>query len=588
MTPDKPEQTPDEAVNGVLADTGSIDTTGFGILGGSTEQVEVSLPIDDADDDLDEDVIGDEVVEAYSVEVVDTAVAEIVETGSIATAAVIDDDVVEAEVVDTGAVGPLPSDVRETAHVGEANEPAPEVTVALAADVEQAGAADVSAVGESEDETMRDPDNAADAAADVTPESAEPSPTIETADLDALIAGAIAAHPRGDRGETAAAESAETAEADAAPRAETKPRADAEPVPTATGSIPATRWEANHRPFAVERDYPRTEVTLTSKRLGEMDQGRETADLLTADRLLDPHLVVRPEPEGGWQHFLYAISGKRINLGDSKRARARKELDRRIAAPLTGGARFVPVLSRKGGVGKTTVTTLLGMALADARDDRIIAVDANPDRGTLADRIARVHGRTVRDLVRARADVAGYADISNIVARDETRLDVLASDTDPRVSEAFSDRDYQDVASIAAHYYSIVLTDTGTGIVHSVMGATLGLADELVIVAGLSVDEARLASETITWLETNGYAERVRNAVVVLNHARPGTPLVRADELEAHFRSRVRAVVQIPYDAHIAAGTAITFRDLSPATRQAARELAATVVEGLRSVAVAA
>ena len=104
---------------------------------------------------------------------------------------------------------------------------------------------------------------------------------------------------------------------------------------------------------------------------------------------------------------MYSISGHRINLGDGKRARARKELDRRIAAPLSGGARFVPVLSRKGGVGKTTVTTLLGMALADARDDRIIAVDANPDRGTLAERISRTSGKTVRDLVRVRAEVVG-------------------------------------------------------------------------------------------------------------------------------------------------------------------------------------
>src|SRR3546814_4412176 len=59
-------------------------------------------------------------------------------------------------------------------------------------------------------------------------------------------------------------------------------------------------------------------------------------------------------------------------------------------------------------------------------------------------------------------------------------------------------------------------------IVHSVMGATLEVADELVIVAGLSVDEARLASETLTWLETNGYSDQVRSAVVVLNNARPG------------------------------------------------------------------
>ncbi|UYK41604.1 MinD/ParA family ATP-binding protein [Microbacterium terricola] len=350
-----------------------------------------------------------------------------------------------------------------------------------------------------------------------------------------------------------------------------------EVVPTTTGSHPSTRREAHQ-----------LEVPMTSKRVGEFEPSRETADLLTPDRLLDPHQIVHPEPEGRWQQFVYSVSGHRINLGDGRRARERKALDRRIAAPLTGAARFVPVMSRKGGVGKTTVTTILGMALADARDDRVIAIDANPDRGTLAERIAHRSGRTVRDLVRTRGEVGGFNDVSTIVARDDTRLDVLASDSDPRVSEAFSDHDYNDVAAIAAHYYSIVLTDTGTGIVHSVMGATLEIADQLVIIAGLSVDEARLASETLTWLESNGYSVAARNAVVVLNNSRPGAPLVRADELEAHFRSRVRAVVRVPYDAHIAAGSAISFTELQPATREAARQLAAAVVEGLRAQAPAA
>jgi MinD-like ATPase involved in chromosome partitioning or flagellar assembly len=373
-------------------------------------------------------------------------------------------------------------------------------------------------------------------------------------------------------------------------QAEVEETVEPEPeiAPVITKPAPAasvTRADAHD----VERVSTRHEVTLASKRLGELGEAdRETPDLLTADRLLDPHQITRPEPEGAWRQFLYSISGKRINLGDGKRARARKQLDRRIAANLPGGARFVAVMSRKGGVGKTTVTALLGMALADAREDRIIAVDANPDRGTLAERFARPSGKTVRDLVRARNSVSGYNDISTIVARDETRLDVLASDSDPRVSEAFSDNDYREVATIAAHYYSIVLTDTGTGIVHSVMEATLDLADQLVVVAGLSVDEARLASETLTWLETNGYSDAVRNAVVVLNNSRPGTPLVRPDELEAHFRTRVRDVVRIPYDSSIATGSAISYRDLQPATRAAARELAAKVVEGLRSLAPAA
>ncbi|WP_226532855.1 MinD/ParA family ATP-binding protein [Microbacterium paraoxydans] len=333
------------------------------------------------------------------------------------------------------------------------------------------------------------------------------------------------------------------------------------------------------------RATPRTDVTLTSKRLDDLgESSRESADLLTADRLLDPHRVAKPEPEGAWSHFLYSISRRRINIGDGRRARERKALSARIAAPLAGGARFVAVLSRKGGVGKTTITALLGMALADAREDRVIAVDANPDRGTLAERVVRPHhSKSVRDLVRIHDDVKGYHDISAIVARDATRLDVLASDSDPRVAEAFSDSDYRDVAGVAAHYYSLVLTDTGTGIVHSVMSATLDLADQIVIVSGLSVDEARLASETLTWLETNGYAEQAREAIVVLNQSTPGTPLVRLNELESHFATRARSVVRVPYDPQIAGGGTIVFANLSPETRIAARELAALLVEGLRT-----
>lgn len=343
------------------------------------------------------------------------------------------------------------------------------------------------------------------------------------------------------------------------------------------------------RPVVAQPARPagRADVTLTSKRLDELgESSRESADLLTADRLLDPHQITKPEPEGAWSHLLYAVSGRRINIGDGRRARERKALSARIAAPIAGGARFVPVLSRKGGVGKTTITALLGMALADAREDRVIAVDANPDRGTLAERIVRPnHSKSVRDLVRIHDDVRGYHDISAIVARDATRLDVLASDADPRIAEAFSDSDYRDVADVAAHYYSLVLTDTGTGIVHSVMSATLDLADQIVIVSGLSVDEARLASETLTWLETNGYAEQAREAIVVLNQSTPGAPLVRLNELQAHFATRARSVVRVPYDPQIAGGGAIVFANLLPETRIAARELAALLVEGLRAKA---
>src|SRR4029079_11332967 len=88
VTPDRPEHAPEEPEHGVLSDTGSIETTGLGIIRGSTEQVSVDLSTG-SDDDLvdDDDVIGDEVplVEVPVIEAfvpTETAEGEIVEAGS--------------------------------------------------------------------------------------------------------------------------------------------------------------------------------------------------------------------------------------------------------------------------------------------------------------------------------------------------------------------------------------------------------------------------------------------------------------------------------------------------------------------------
>lgn len=287
-------------------------------------------------------------------------------------------------------------------------------------------------------------------------------------------------------------------------------------------------------------------------------------------------------PEGFWQRGVYESTFHLVNPGDSARVRERKAVDARIVKPLYGGTRFVPVLTRKGGVGKTTITTLLGMALADLRSDRIVAIDANPDRGTLAERVNRQTRSTVRDVVIHAPDIRDDSDLQRHLSRDVTGLDVLASDTDPLISEAFDENDYNVIADVLTHHDTgIVLTDCGTGIVHSVMRATLQRADEVVIVSGGSLDEARLASETLTWLEANGYADLVRNGVVALNTATQGTELVKLTEIEAHFRSRVREVVRLPYDRELAAGSIVRYAALKPFTRQSARDLAAAVMDGL-------
>ena len=354
------------------------------------------------------------------------------------------------------------------------------------------------------------------------------------------------------------------------------------PVANASSEAPfaATSPEGSPAELTNPTSEPISEATsepISERR--ERAEGPESAASLTADRLLNKTAAT---PVGGWRLWIYKATMGYVNLGDSDRVRIQRATEHRIASRLGERTRYVPVLSRKGGVGKTTVTTLLGMVLAEMREDRVIALDANPDRGTLSDRSPGRADFTARQLVKDRFTVDSFAQLSNYTARDGSRLDILASDADPMVAHAFDDADYRAVTDILGRYYSIVLTDSGTGMVHSVMKGTLEKADAVVLVSGGSVDEARLASETLSWLEAHGRHDLVAKATVVINMAAGAGTLVNIDEIEQHFLSRVKNVVRIPHDRHLAEGSRIDLRQLRPATRAAAVELAALVVEELQ------
>src|ERR1700738_1683072 len=107
---------------------------------------------------------------------------------------------------------------------------------------------------------------------------------------------------------------------------------------------------------------------------------------------------VKPPPSEGWRRLLYLASGRLINVGESPRAARHHDLVAQINRPLRDCYR-IAVLSLKGGVGKTTIAATLGSTLASIRGDRVIAVDANPDRGTLSQKIPLQTASTVGQLL---------------------------------------------------------------------------------------------------------------------------------------------------------------------------------------------
>jgi MinD-like ATPase involved in chromosome partitioning or flagellar assembly len=307
-------------------------------------------------------------------------------------------------------------------------------------------------------------------------------------------------------------------------------------------------------------------------------QATETADSLTSESLLAAR---RPVPESGWRRAVYLATAGLVRPGESQAERQRREMIARARTAVTGGHHRVAVMSLKGGVGKTTTTVGLGSMLASLRGDRVIAVDANPDRGTLSDKVRLETAATVRDLLNEREQIRRYADVRAFTTQAPSRLEVLASDRDPTVSVAFSEDDYYEVAQVLEHFYSICITDCGTGLLHSAMAGVLALADQIVLVSSPSVDGARSASATLDWLDAHDYGDLVRNAVVVLSVIRPRSKsTIDLDRLEQHFAGRCRAVSRIPYDPYLEEGAEVDLERLSPETADTYLALAATVGDG--------
>jgi MinD-like ATPase involved in chromosome partitioning or flagellar assembly len=284
-------------------------------------------------------------------------------------------------------------------------------------------------------------------------------------------------------------------------------------------------------------------------------------------------------PSSGWRRVLFLASGKLINLGESPKAVHYNNLLAQVNRPMQGCYR-IALLSLKGGVGKTTITATLGATFASIRGDRVVAVDANPDRGTLSQKVPLETPATVRHLLRDAEGIDRYSDVRSYTSQGPSRLEVLASESDPAVSEAFSSDDYTRTLEVLERFYSLVLTDCGTGMLHSAMSAVLDKADVLIVISSGSVDGARSASATLDWLDAHGHQEMVRNSIAVINAVRPRSGKVDLKKVVDHFSRRCRAVKQVPFDPHLEEGAEISLDRLKPETREALIELAAVVAEG--------
>ncbi|MFI8846050.1 AAA family ATPase [Streptomyces sp. NPDC053780] len=273
-----------------------------------------------------------------------------------------------------------------------------------------------------------------------------------------------------------------------------------------------------------------------------------------------------------------AAGGSRFKLGGKKEEAERQRKLDLIRTPVLSCYR-IAVISLKGGVGKTTTTTALGSTLATERQDKILAIDANPDAGTLGRRVRRETGATIRDLVQAIPHLNSYMDIRRFTSQASSGLEIIANDVDPAVSTTFNDEDYRRAIDVLGKQYPVILTDSGTGLLYSAMRGVLDLADQLIIISTPSVDGASSASTTLDWLSAHGYADLVSRSITVISGVRETGKMIKVDDIVGHFQTRCRGVVVVPFDEHLSAGAEVDLDMMRPKVREAYFNLAAMVAE---------
>ena len=268
-------------------------------------------------------------------------------------------------------------------------------------------------------------------------------------------------------------------------------------------------------------------------------------------------------------------------LVTSRREREEAELERLIRShPHVTRANVVAVISPKGGVGKTTSAFVLGNLVADRLRLRVVAVDANPDFGTLAslapDRLRCEH--TLAELLAEIEQVHTAADLRRYVSALPSGLHVLGAPRNPDVMERLGPEAYGELLALLSTFYELVILDLGTGVAGPIAQFAIGRADQIVLVTTPEWVTSSAVLEALEHLEH----ERTTVACNKFYARRPAD----LKELERRLRERrLHRTVAIPHDDQLATmlDTATYELDaLSRTTRLPLKRLGLLVAEQFR------
>lgn len=222
--------------------------------------------------------------------------------------------------------------------------------------------------------------------------------------------------------------------------------------------------------------------------------------------------------------------------------RRSRELTARMLGTATGGTRFgkvITVFSAKGGVGKTTLSTNVGAALARA-GRRTLLIDLDLAFGDVAISLQLTPSRTISEArgMMGHFDSEGLSSL--ITHHQDSGLDVLCAPQDPGEADRTPSTLIAEIIRVARAGYEYVIVDTPPSFTEHVLIA-VDVSDLLVLIATLDIPALKNLRVALDTLDALGSPKD--NRVIVLNRSDAKVGL-NVDDVVAAVRSPIS--VQIP------------------------------------------
>ncbi|MFJ7297160.1 hypothetical protein [Streptomyces collinus] len=292
---------------------------------------------------------------------------------------------------------------------------------------------------------------------------------------------------------------------------------------------------------------------------------------------VDPRLAIAlGSPQHGDSAARRAgASLRRLTASATQEVAEQTRLAQELQQPVTTG-RVIAVTSIRGGVGKSTVSALLGRTFNHYRHDPVLTLEADAALGTLP---VRMGADTVRwccaDLARILTPAMQLTDITGYLVPVADGGWLLPA-SQGRVGAPMDMRTYRTVTLALRRYFAVTVADCET-LPGEVARTAMDTAHARVVVAPMTAEGIHGTRQVLDWLGQLPHSA-LASTVVALSANSPDTT-IDPKTATAHLREPGVPVVLLPYDRHLAQGGPIYTAMLGRSTRDAAVRLAAEAMQ---------